>query len=133
LGTGAGCAACTGAGRGMTVAVGVIGVGSLGQHHARVYADLPAARLVGVHDLDPRRAAEIASRHGCRAFEQVAALLDEVQAVSVAVPTVAHHAVAGQALLAGRDVLVEKPMTASVAEAEELLRLAGERGAILQV
>src|SRR5262245_59020776 len=106
------------------VPVGVIGVGALGQHHARVYAELPEARLVGVHDRDSGRAAEVAGRHGCRAFPEVTALLAEVRALSVAVPTVDHHAVARQALEAGRDVLLEKPMTATLEEADDLVRVA---------
>ena len=113
--------------------MGVIGVGALGQHHARVYAQLPDVRLVGVHDASPARAEEVAGRHGSRAFADAGALLAECDAVSVAVPTVDHHRVALAALLAGRDVLVEKPMTASLAEADELIRVAAERGAVLQV
>ena len=83
------------------IRVGVIGVGALGQHHARVYAELPEATLVGVHDRDPERAREVAARHGCRVFEQAEALAREVDAVSVAVPTEAHHAVADALLEAG--------------------------------
>jgi predicted dehydrogenase len=111
---------------------GVIGVGALGQHHARVWADLPGARLVGVHDADPGRAAEVAARHGCTVFADAASLLAEVDAVSVAVPTVSHHAVARLALELGRDVLVEKPITATLAEADDLVALAAARGALLQ-
>jgi predicted dehydrogenase len=113
--------------------VGVIGVGALGQHHARVYAELPEATLVGVHDRDPGRAAEVAARHGCRVFDDAEALAREVDAVSVAVPTEAHHAVAGALLDAGRHVLVEKPITASLAEADDLIARAAARGAALQV
>jgi predicted dehydrogenase len=118
---------------GAPIRVGVVGVGALGQHHARVYASLPGARLAGVYDVDRTRAAEIAGRHGTRAFDHLRDLLDEVDAVSVAVPTVDHHRVARVLLDAGKDVLVEKPMTASVAEAEDLIRVAAERKAILQV
>jgi predicted dehydrogenase len=113
--------------------VGVIGVGALGQHHARVYAELPGTTLVGVHDRDPQRAREVAARHGCRAFDDAEALAREVDAVSVAVPTEAHHAVAGPLLDAGRHVLVEKPITASLAEADDLIARAAARGAALQV
>src|SRR6266581_4470276 len=105
---------------GRLVRVGVIGVGALGQHHARVYAGLSRAR-------------EVAERHGGRAFPTVEALLGEVGAVSVAVPTVDHHRLARQALEAGRDVLVEKPMTSTLEEADDLIALADERKAVLQV
>lgn len=111
---------------------GVIGVGALGRHHARVWADLPGATLVGVHDLDPARAAEVAARHGCRAFADPSALLDAVEAVSIAVPTVDHHAVARLALGRGRDVLLEKPLTATLAEADDLVAQARERALVLQ-
>lgn len=115
------------------IRVGVVGVGALGQHHARVYAGLPGVRLAGIYDVDRPRAAEIAGRHGTRAFDHLRDLLEEVDAVSVAVPTVDHHRVARVLLDAGKDVLVEKPMTASVAEAEDLIRVAAERKAVLQV
>jgi predicted dehydrogenase len=115
------------------VRVGVVGVGALGQHHARVYADLPGARLAGVYDVNPARAGEIAARHGVPAFAQLRELLDAVEATSVAVPTVDHHRVARTLLEAGKDVLVEKPMTARLEEAEDLISLAKEKGAILQV
>jgi predicted dehydrogenase len=112
---------------------GVIGVGALGRHHARVWAALPGARLVGVHDTDAGRAEGAAAEHGARAFGDVDSLLAEVDAVSVAVPTADHHAVARRALDQGRDVLLEKPMTATLAEADDLIALAASRGAVLQV
>jgi predicted dehydrogenase len=117
----------------VTVRVGVVGVGALGQHHARVYADLPGATLAGLYDVDTARAAEVAARHGVPSFADVRELIARTDALSVAVPTVDHHRVARELLEAGKDVLVEKPMTARLEEAEELIRLAGERGAILQV
>jgi len=117
----------------MTLKVGVIGVGALGQHHARVYAELPEAELVGVVDRDPERAAAIAARHGCRVFAGVEALAEEVDAVSVAVPTVDHLAVARTLLEAGRHVLVEKPIASTLEEADELIALAARRDLRLQV
>ncbi len=114
------------------VRAGVIGVGALGRHHARVWADTPGATLVGVHDLDSSRAAEVAARHGCRAFADAFSLLAETEAVSIAVPTVAHHAVARLALDRGCDVLLEKPLTVTLAEADELVELARVRGLVLQ-
>jgi predicted dehydrogenase len=115
------------------VRVAVVGVGALGQHHARVCAGLAGATLAGVFDIDAARAAEVAARHGSRAFGHLRDLLAEADAVVVAVPTVDHHRVAAALLEAGKDVLVEKPMCTSVGEAEDLVRLAGERGAVLQV
>ena len=113
--------------------VGVVGVGALGQHHARVYAQLPGVRLAGVHDASPARAEEVAGRHGSRMFADVGRLLDEVDAVSVAVPTVDHHRIGLQALEAGKDVLVEKPMATTLAEADDLIRAAERGGRVLQV
>src|SRR5574340_92048 len=115
------------------VRVGVIGVGALGAHHARVWADTAGAVLTGVQDADAARSAEIAARHGCQPFQTADALLQEVDAVSIAAPTAAHHELALAALRLGRDVLVEKPMTATIEQADELVALAGERAAILQV
>jgi predicted dehydrogenase len=115
------------------VRAGVIGVGALGRHHARVWALVPGARLVGVYDADAGHAADVAGRHGCRAYGDEEALLADVDAVSVAVPTVDHHRVARRALERGRDVLLEKPMTATLEEADDLLALAAARRAVLQV
>ena len=115
------------------VRAGVVGTGALGRHHARVWTGVAGARLVGVHDSDPARAAEVAAQHGCRAYPDLASLLADVDALSVAVPTVLHHAVARQALDAGCDVLVEKPMTATLAEADDLVACAAAGGRILQV
>jgi predicted dehydrogenase len=113
--------------------VGVVGVGALGQHHARVYAELPEAELVGVHDRDAQRAAEVVARFGGRAFASLEALAAEVDAVSVAVPTVDHHAVSRRLLEGGRHVLVEKPITTTLEEADDLVALAAARGLRLQV
>jgi predicted dehydrogenase len=115
------------------VRTGVIGVGALGQHHARVYESLPEARLVGVYDADAARAAEVAARHSCRAFPQLQELLAATDAVSVAVPTVDHHRIAREVLEEGKHVLVEKPMASTLAEADDLIGAAAARGVVLQV
>ncbi|HSE59889.1 MAG TPA: Gfo/Idh/MocA family oxidoreductase [Nitrospiraceae bacterium] len=115
------------------IRTGVIGVGHLGQHHARLYAALPESELIGVFDADPERARLMAERHGGLAFSRLDELIDSVQAVSVAVPTTAHYEVTKRCLDRGRHVLVEKPIAARLAEAQELVRLAAERGCILQV
>jgi predicted dehydrogenase len=115
------------------VRVGVVGVGALGQHHARILAALPGARLAGIHDTNQARGDEVARRHSCPAFPTLDALLAEIDAVVVAVPTREHHAVAHAALERGRDVLLEKPMTRTLEEADALVALARARGALLQV
>ncbi len=112
--------------------VGVAGVGSLGQHHARLYAALPEARLVGVFDVVPERAAEVAARCGATAYRSLEALLADVEAVSVVVPTSAHHEVGLEALARGRHVLVEKPIAATLEEARELVAAAARAGVLLQ-
>jgi len=112
---------------------GVIGVGHLGQHHARLYAVLPGSQLVAVADQLMERAQLIADRHGVRAFHSVDELLPLVDAVSIAVPTSAHYAVAKACLLAGKHVLVEKPIAVTTTEAHELVQLAKLRGSCLQV
>ena len=112
---------------------GVIGVGHLGQHHARLYASLPGAQLVGVSDQSVERAQSIADRHGVRVFRTVDELLPHVDIVSVAVPTSGHYAVAKACLQAGKHVLVEKPIAVTPAEAQELVQLAKQKGCCLQV
>lgn len=111
--------------------VGVIGVGHLGQHHARLYAAMDGVRLVGVVDRAAERAREIAGRHGCAVFPDVEAILGEVDALSVAVPTVDHLEVAGPALEREIACLVEKPLAADVPSARRLVELAARRGTIL--
>jgi predicted dehydrogenase len=115
------------------VRVGVVGVGALGQHHARVYSELPEAELVGVHDRDLARAREVAGRFGCAPFETLQDLVAAVAAVSVAVPTVDHHAVGRVVLEAGRDLLMEKPIALRLDQADDLVALAAARGCVLQV
>jgi predicted dehydrogenase len=117
----------------MTVRVAVIGVGHLGQHHARIYAELPEVELVAVADTSEARRREIGGRLGVTAVADFRALLGGVDAVSVAVPTHAHHAVALAFLEAGCDVLVEKPIAQTLPEADALVAAAGRRGRILQV
>jgi predicted dehydrogenase len=120
--------------------VAVIGVGAFGRNHARVYHQLAregtAVRLVGVVDPDTARADTVAREFGCRSFgsiQQLTTTHSEVQAASVAVPTI-HHLTAAQELMeAGVDVLIEKPVAASLAEADELMHLAARHSRIVQV
>lgn len=112
---------------------GVIGVGHLGQHHARLYASLPGAQLVGVLDQSVERAQVVADRHGARVFRTLDELLPHVDVVSVAVPTSGHYAVAKSCLQAGKHLLVEKPIAVMPGEAQELVELAKQRSCRLQV
>jgi predicted dehydrogenase len=114
------------------LAVGVAGVGSLGFHHARLYGTLPDARLVGVYDVRADRAAEVASQLHSTAFPTYEALLDQAEAVSIVTPTPAHHAAAMAAISRGRHVLVEKPLAATIAEAEALVAAGEKAGIVLQ-
>lgn len=113
--------------------VGVVGVGAMGQLHARGYAELPGCELVGVHDIDAARAENVATKFGARAFDRLEELLAEVDAVTVAVPTPAHHEVGLRCLAAGCDVLIEKPLAPSLEEADALIAAAEADGRILQV
>ena len=113
--------------------IGVVGVGSLGRHHARVLAALPGVAVSGVFDTRPERVAEVGAEFALPVAASLAALIGESDAVVVAVPTVAHREVAMAALEAGRHVLVEKPMAASLAEADALIGRARDRGLVLQV
>lgn len=116
-----------------TLRAGVVGVGHLGQHHARLYASSPGATLVGVVDQDYARASAIAQKHGAQAFRLLPELLTHVDVVSVAVPTSGHYAIAKTCLEAGKHVLVEKPIAVLPSEAQELVGLARRYGCTLQV
>ena len=115
------------------VAAAVWGVGVWGEKHARVYAGMKSAALAGVHDRDRSRAGKVAKEYGTRAFDSPAALLAECDAVSVAVPTVAHLEAVLEACAAGQHVLVEKPMAVTTAEADAMCEAARNAGVILQV
>jgi predicted dehydrogenase len=112
---------------------GVIGVGHLGQHHARLYASLPGSQLIGVVDQSPERGHTIAERYGVRLFQTAEELLPQVDVVSIAVPTSAHYDVARRCLQAGKHVLVEKPLAVMPGEARELVETAKTRNCQLQV
>jgi len=116
-----------------TIRTAVIGVGYLGAFHAEKYAALPNAELVAVVDVDLERAKSVADRLGARAFDCHREVLDMVDAVSIVVPTQSHAQVAGEFLERGVHVLLEKPMTTTLEEADELIRIARKAGAVLQV
>ena len=117
----------------MTLRVGVIGVGHLGRHHARILSSLPGARLVGVVDKIGGRAAEIATVNRTEASTDYRDLLGEVDAVTIAVPTELHREIALPFLEAGVPVLVEKPMTRSLGEADDLIAAAAKANVTLAV
>jgi predicted dehydrogenase len=115
------------------IKVGVIGVGSMGKNHARIYSSLEEAEFVGIYDLDTDTARRTSHQHGCQTFDSVGALVKEVDAVSVAAPTDQHFAIAMEALEADTHVLVEKPITESTSEATRLVDEAAKRKKVLQV
>jgi predicted dehydrogenase len=112
------------------VKVAVIGVGYLGRYHAQKYASIPEARLLYCVDADGARAGEVAKETGARPAEDYREVLHEVDAVSIAVPTPRHFEVARDCLKAGCDILLEKPVTETVAQADELIALARDKGRI---
>lgn len=115
------------------IKIGVIGVGNMGQHHARVLSLLKDVEMVGVSDINVERGLDTASKYRVRFFEDYRDLLPYVEAVCIAVPTRLHHEVGMTCLSAGVHVLVEKPIAASIAEAESLVNTAAESQCILQV
>jgi predicted dehydrogenase len=112
---------------------GVIGCGHLGRFHAEKVASLEAAELVGVFDIIPEKTTSTADRFHCRPFQSVGELHAAVEAVSVVVPTLVHFEVADRALRAGKHVLLEKPIAATVEQAEALARLAEDHDLKLQI
>jgi len=116
-----------------SVRVAVIGVGALGRHHARILADMEGVNLVGVADPNQSQAESVASQHQTKAVTDYTKLLDDCEAVSIVAPTFLHHKIATDCLSRGKDTLIEKPLTASVEQAHELVDLAKEYGRIIQV
>ena len=112
--------------------MGVIGAGALGHHHVRILRDLPGVRLVGFHEIRPERAAQVARELAVPAVDDLDALLGAIDAATVVVPTPAHFAVAGAALVRGIHLLIEKPIAATLEEADELLAIARRTGALIQ-
>jgi len=117
----------------MSLRIAVIGVGHLGKHHARILASLPGVELVGVVDTNRPRADEIASAHHTQPLYDARELTGKVDAVTIAVPTETHLEMARNFLAAGVPVLVEKPMTRTIEEADQLIDLAAKAGVPLAV
>ena len=115
------------------IKVGVVGVGYFGQFHAEKYAKIEGVELVGVVDINTSRAREIAKRYRTQPFDHHAYLFNKVQAVSIAAPTSFHYSMAKDFFLQGVDVLLEKPISNTLKEADKLIRLAASKGLIFQV
>lgn len=117
----------------MTVRIGVIGVGYLGQHHERIYSELENVELTAVVDIDKKKADAFAEKYGCKAYYDYKHILNEVDAVSIVTPTTTHYSIALDCIKAGKDILIEKPITMNVKEAEKLINEAEKRDCIIQV
>ncbi|MGI8671174.1 MAG: Gfo/Idh/MocA family protein [Luteitalea sp.] len=119
---------------GERVRVGVVGVGALGRHHARILGDTPGAVLTAVVDVDGARAHETAAQHSAAAsFTDSLALIGRVDAATIAAPTLAHFEIAAPLIDAGIHVLIEKPMTTTLAQADDLVGRAAAHGVVLAV
>jgi predicted dehydrogenase len=113
--------------------IGVVGTGSLGYHHARLLREIPGVDFRGFFEANAERASTVERELGVRAHPSLDALLADVDAVSIVVPTSRHHEVAMTALSAGKHILIEKPITVTLAEADELLALAERKGRMVQI
>jgi len=119
----------------MKVKAAVVGVGSMGKNHARIYSDLPEVELVGVADSNPDHAANIAVKYGTKAYEDPLALFESQHpdVITLAVPTVEHHSLALQAIDHGIHLLIEKPISYTIAEGQEIINRAQSAGIKLMV
>jgi predicted dehydrogenase len=115
------------------IGVGVVGVGHLGDHHARILSQIAEAELVGVNDINVEKGNSVAQRYGTRFFESLDDLLKETDVISLVVPTTSHYSLAKKILERKKDLLIEKPITETVQQAEELITLAQKKNLILQV
>jgi predicted dehydrogenase len=117
----------------MPLNVAVVGVGYLGKHHARIYSALDNVNLVAVVDPDKAVAESVAKEHGGKPVTDVSEILSEVDALNIVTPTTYHHEVALGCLKAGKHLLIEKPITTTVEEADSLIKAAAEHNCIIQV
>jgi predicted dehydrogenase len=115
------------------IRIGVVGIGHLGGYHLQKYQSIPGCRIVGIVDTIPERAKRAADLYGCQNVSDCRKLAGMVDAVSIAVPTGGHHEVASVFLKAGVDVLLEKPIAATLVEADELIALADAKGLVFQI
>lgn len=110
----------------------MVGAGGLGYHHVRILREMPGVAFVGFHEARAERAAQVAAELGVTAFAELDALLDAVEALTIVVPTPVHHDVAKRALERGRHLLIEKPIAATIEQADDLLATAKRTGALVQ-
>ncbi len=115
------------------IRVGVIGVGSIGVHHARIFSDIEDVKLVGIVDTNTEKARELASKYHCEAYNSYMDIIDSVDAVSIAAPTTLHFRIGSDFLKHNKNILIEKPITTTIEEAEILISEAEKRKLILQV
>lgn len=115
----------------MAVKVGVIGVGYLGQHHARIFSEIEEAELVAVVDIDKKKADTFAEKYNCESYTDYRDILHKVEALSIVTPTISHFDIAFDCLKAGKDILIEKPITVTLEEANKLIKNAND--CIIQV
>lgn len=113
--------------------VGVLGVGHLGQHHARNYMEMDSTELIGIFDIDQKRVQEIAEKNSCNVFESAQKLIAKVDALNIATPTTTHYKYAKQCLQAGKHVLIEKPICSELSQAKELVEIARSHNLKIQV
>jgi predicted dehydrogenase len=115
------------------VRVGVVGVGHLGQTHARLFRQVENASLIGVYDIDAARSQDMSKELSVKAFDSIEQMTDEVDAVSVVVPTSSHYEIASKLMNCGKHCFIEKPLTSTVREAEDICRTAKEKRVKVQV
>lgn len=115
------------------VKVGIIGVGHLGKLHASLYKDVPDAELVGIYDTDEKKCKTIADELDVQAYTNLVQMFEAVEAVNIVTPTTTHYDIASQALSLDKHVFIEKPITKTEQEAEDLIRLAQSKNRIIQV
>lgn len=113
--------------------IGVIGVGYLGQHHARIFSELKNVRLAAIVDIDKVRADDIAAKYDSSAYTDFREIFDKVDAISIVTPTNTHFETALECINAGKDLFIEKPITSTPEEAERLIEEAEKKGIIIQV
>jgi len=112
---------------------GVIGVGHMGKHHARILSELPECKLIGVCDIDRDKGQKIANKYNCSYFSDIKELLSKIEAVIISTPTNTHREIAIEALNHGNNVLVEKPISLDLNEADEIISVASNNNRLLQV
>jgi predicted dehydrogenase len=117
----------------VSVKVGVIGVGYLGQHHARIYSEIEETELVAVVDINKKKADTFAEEYRCESYTNYRGILHEVDALSIVTPTTTHYSIALDCIKASKDILIEKPITMNVKEADKLINEAEKRDCIIQV